>query len=459
MVSAEGLDLDCYPYTFSPLLLFAQDHYFDPGYSNYNSVAQFFASSLEETGVNMLENVLYDRKNMLYEELLEHVTSKRMLVTCCIDAHFTAFQVVGNSALVFYDPLNGWLKYVSSADGYKKFVLFLLLKCSYGDSQHIQENKNYYTGQDSNPTRRMIWDLWRNINKLSLDMLNGVRSKPISLNLGRYLLINDPRDPRRMSTQLTSNTCYFQVFLFGVLCKVGLPVLADDETALDVPKDDALQAASVCLAKQLLEFFVHEPSSVLRPLTNSNVVLDFMRHTEAPYYATIVRFLGHLQLPVPDYTRQYALLRDYYHSTRRLHSYERFALSSEMGSTPNSKSLQPVTDTDDSVFKLGQTNYYKYRAATLGFGFNTGITQSLNAFCEFNSLRKNQLLAFYSELKPILASAGGRRHTTTKYRDYYFMAQYEVGQPELVDLHHCMSLARPLCYALVQASYCALHPS
>ena len=100
MVSAEGLDLDCYPYTFSPLLLFAQDHYFDPGYSNYNSVAQFFASSLEETGVNMLENVLYDRKNMLYEELLEHVTSKRMLVTCCIDAHFTAFQVVGNSARV-----------------------------------------------------------------------------------------------------------------------------------------------------------------------------------------------------------------------------------------------------------------------------------------------------------------------------------------------------------------------
>ena len=29
-------DLDCYPYTFSPLLLFAQEHYFDPGYSNYN---------------------------------------------------------------------------------------------------------------------------------------------------------------------------------------------------------------------------------------------------------------------------------------------------------------------------------------------------------------------------------------------------------------------------------------
>ena len=54
-------------------------------------VAQFFESVLE---VNMLENVLYDRKNMRYEELLEHVTSNLMLVTCCIDAHFTAFQVL-----------------------------------------------------------------------------------------------------------------------------------------------------------------------------------------------------------------------------------------------------------------------------------------------------------------------------------------------------------------------------
>lgn len=138
-----------------------------PGYSNYNSVAQFFASVLN---VNMLENVLYvtaqrppahprlahpyqasaspvrtsvhcgdhnmrlatacrrtclskntcllrslcprcshatpnpthlatptvrcqERKNMLYEDLLNYVTANRMLVTCCIDAHFTAFQV------------------------------------------------------------------------------------------------------------------------------------------------------------------------------------------------------------------------------------------------------------------------------------------------------------------------------------------------------------------------------
>ena len=59
-VEMQPAKLDCYPYTFSPLLLFAQEHYFDPGYSNYNSVAQFFASCLEPMGVDMLENVLYD---------------------------------------------------------------------------------------------------------------------------------------------------------------------------------------------------------------------------------------------------------------------------------------------------------------------------------------------------------------------------------------------------------------
>ena len=73
----DGL-LDCYPYTFSPLLLFAEASYFDKGYSNYNSVAAFFAGVLE---VNMLENVLYERKNMLYEDLLHHVASQRRLTT------------------------------------------------------------------------------------------------------------------------------------------------------------------------------------------------------------------------------------------------------------------------------------------------------------------------------------------------------------------------------------------
>ena len=55
--ASESYQLDCYPYTFSPLLLFAPDGYFDKGHSNYNSVAEFFRTALSK--VNMLENVLY----------------------------------------------------------------------------------------------------------------------------------------------------------------------------------------------------------------------------------------------------------------------------------------------------------------------------------------------------------------------------------------------------------------
>ena len=50
----DGYELDCYPYTFSPLLLFAQEHYFDKGYSNYNAVAQFFRPVMP---CDMLDNV------------------------------------------------------------------------------------------------------------------------------------------------------------------------------------------------------------------------------------------------------------------------------------------------------------------------------------------------------------------------------------------------------------------
>jgi hypothetical protein len=77
----------------------------------------------------------------------------------------------------------------------------------------------------------------------------------------------------------------------------------------------------------------------------------------------------------------------------------------------------------------------RYRACNLMFGFNTGIMMGLKSFCEFNSLRKNQLLGFYDRLQHIF---GGCRRAMVdhKYRDYYFMPQYEIGQQELIDVHH-----------------------
>eukprot|EP01043_Picozoa_sp_COSAG02_P023858 COSAG02_NODE_1285_length_13457_cov_11.145606_9_plen_1761_part_00 len=431
-MAVDDYGLDCYPYGFSPLLLFADSNYFDKGFSNYNSVAQFFAPALD---VDMLANVLYDRKNMLYEELLDHVASKCMLVTCCIDAHFTAFQVLPGRSLIYYDPLNASLSHVSGA-GFDRLAGFLLLKCNYGDSQHMQDNKDYYVGSDGNPTRRLLYGMWDKIQRLDVGTLGGIGWTPIPMNLDRYLLINSARNPKLMSTQMTGNTCYFQTYLFGVLCKVGAPKLG--RKCIELQNVDKLAEATKSISCFLLQFFVEEQGRVIRPLTNSNFVVDFHRYTGAPYYEAMTAYLrDHLRVTVPDYKQQYEKTMEWFAKTQTLHSYGKFTLSGAMSSTINSKSLQPVLSTNDAAYKLARSNYYKYRAANLMFGFNSGIMLTLRSFCEFNSLRKNQLLAFYEleELQPLFRACKDVA-PENKYRDYYFMGQFEVGQPELVDLHH-----------------------
>lgn len=212
----DDVELDCYPYTFTPLLLFAQSDYFDKGHSNYNSVAAFFEPTTAPLGVKMLDNVLYDRKNMLYEDLIEYVIQNEMIVTCCIDAHFTALKVmnIGNKASgVYYDPLNSSLTRYNG-DSLKTLLAFLLLKCNYGDSQHIQDNSDHYTGHLSSGLRKMIYRLWKKINLTPNAKYLGLQSTRASLNLDRYVLVNDSRNPKLMSVQLTGNTCYFQSYLY-----------------------------------------------------------------------------------------------------------------------------------------------------------------------------------------------------------------------------------------------------
>ena len=88
------------------------------------------------------------------------------------------------------------------------------------------------------------------------------------------------------------------------------------------------------------------------------------------------------------------------------------------------------------------------------FGFNAGIVQRILGFPMWNSLRKNQLLAFYHELQhllcgalrgtpgayptPNLAGKPGmhRDEYTDRFREYYFLPQFEAAQRELVDVHH-----------------------
>ena len=55
---------------------------------------------------------------------------------------------MGNKSLLFYDPMSPTLQMVSGED-YTTLVLFCLLKCAYGDSQHIQEHEDHYTSPTS----------------------------------------------------------------------------------------------------------------------------------------------------------------------------------------------------------------------------------------------------------------------------------------------------------------------
>ena len=50
----------------------------------------------------------------------------------------------------------------------------------------------------------------------------------------------------------------------------------------------------------------------------------------------------------------------YFRGTKPLHTYGKFTLDGAMSSTLNTKSLQDVMGTDDAVYKLARSNYYKY---------------------------------------------------------------------------------------------------
>ena len=190
---------------------------------------------------------------------------------------------------------------------------------------------------------------------------------------------------------------------------------------MDVQNLDKLEETTAAMSRFVLEFFV-DADGLMRPLTNSNVVLDFYRYLHAPYYQTFVEYLEHLgRHPVPDYEQQYHRMLQYFVRTKCLHTYGKFTLEGAMSSTPNLKSLQAVCGTDGAVHKLARSHYYRYRAVNLMFGFNSNIMQGLESFCEFNALRKNQLLGYYEQIQSAVggcARALAQAQSTNKYRDY-----------------------------------------
>ena len=60
------------------------------------------------------------------------------------------------------------------------------------------------------------------------------------------------------------------------------------------------------------------------------------------------------------------------------------------------------------------------------FGLNANIMRKCPSFCYFNALRKNILIEFYDDIKHLISL--DKISDATKYKDYYFMPQFEIGQ-------------------------------
>ena len=233
-------------------------------------------------------------------------------------------------------------------------------------------------------------------------------------------------------------------FSFALLCKAGKIKLSKDAKSVDIEDVDRVEEIAARISRFLLEFFVEETEggrALLRPLTNSNFVCDFYRYKEAPYFALLTDFLQRSKYggEVPDYEKQYQDVMQYYQETKCLHKYGRFLLGGATASSPNTKSLTFVNNFDGAAALLSRSNYYKYRSSSFMFGFNAKIMKDIGDFCAFNSFRKNQMLHCYEEIRPMVngnARAIMEAKGANVYRDYYFMGQFEVGQQELIDLHH-----------------------
>ena len=228
----------------------------------------------------------------------------------------------------------------------------------------------------------------------------------------------------------------FQVYLFALMCKLCSPA-CKDECSVQLHNVDRLEEATVKISRFLLEFFIADSGdqSVMRPLTNSNFVCDFYRYQTAEYYHIVTNYLKSRGSEMPsEYHLQYQRVMQYFWQTKMLHKYDKLQVEGAMPAVLNTKSLQPLYTCEDGRSRLGQGHYYKFRPANLMFGFNSRMLIQLRSFFEFNSLRKNQLLAFYDKMMPIISNSSPS--TTNKYKDYYFMPQFEIGQQELVDIHH-----------------------
>lgn len=172
------------------------------------------------------------------------------------------------------------------------------------------------------------------------------------------------------------------------------------------------------MARFLCEFFVGG-NGVLRPYSNSNVLLDFYRYRDSTYYTRITKYLK-LNAIKYDYEAQYTQLHANFTKRPVIQHFTGFIIEDKMPSTKNTKELTLVSDVDGATYKLCTHNYYKYRPINMMFAFHANIIRKCTGFYEFNSLRKNFLLSVGDKIKV-------PPHSLSKYREYYFHPQFEIG--------------------------------
>lgn len=128
---------------------------------------------------------------MKYDELTDHCIKNKVMIVCCIEEHFTALNILSNEAIIYYDPMAAGLTLVYGSESVMKFVVFHLMKCKYGDQGHVSENKDYYTGSNSNSMRKFIYSTWKNLMDMSVERLYSVKDMKVKMNLSEYMFINN----------------------------------------------------------------------------------------------------------------------------------------------------------------------------------------------------------------------------------------------------------------------------
>jgi hypothetical protein len=118
-----------------------------------------------------------------------------------------------------------------------------------------------------------------------------------------------------------------------------------------------LEQSTIAIARFLLAFFIDGENKVLRPLTNSNFILDFYRYRDSAYYEAFTNYLRRQNIKPPDYHQQYTSVKSYYIFNKTLHGYDKFQLEGATSSTANTKSLQYVQGTDGASLKLARGDY------------------------------------------------------------------------------------------------------